>query len=134
ALLHAAGAILSDIRRLAESGEAPAVAACWPALREIPDLGMLYAADGRPVLAGWGAVASAAPGPRLVLASADDGRPWRARPRPPWAVYAAAGAAIAILGLAAGLLLPALALPRATGAVCHADPADLAALNEQAQQ
>src|SRR6185312_3014079 len=56
ALMRAVRVILSDIRRLAESDAAPSVAQCWPALREIPDLGMLFAADGRPVLAAWGAV------------------------------------------------------------------------------
>ena len=52
ALDAALGAILSDIRRLAESGVAPVVRQAWPVLREIPDMGHVFAVDGRPVLAG----------------------------------------------------------------------------------
>src|SRR5689334_9046834 len=86
ALMRAVRVILSDIRRLAESGAAPSVARCWPALREIPDLGLLFAADGRPMLAGWGAVPQSVTTPRGLLIEADDRRPWRPKPRIPWAV------------------------------------------------
>ncbi|HEY0181285.1 MAG TPA: hypothetical protein VGC09_00620 [Rhodopila sp.] len=134
ALMRAVGVILSDIRRLAESGVAPAVARCWPALREIPDLGMMYAADGRPVLVAWGAVPAIARMARGVLADADDRRPFRASPRSPWGVYALALASLAVLALAAELLLPLLGWPRTAVAACVADPADLAALNAQARE
>ncbi len=103
ALDAAAGAILSDIRRLAESGKAPAVWEAWPALMQIPDMGHLFAVDGRPVLAAWGHAGSGASG---RLARLDDGVPWRATPRPPWRRYAAASGVLAGLALAAGLLLP----------------------------
>ena len=77
ALGLATGAILSDIRRLAESGAAPAVREAWPALREIPDMGHLFAVDGRPVLAAWGHAGEGGASGRL--ARLDDGVPWRAR-------------------------------------------------------
>ncbi len=103
ALDAAAGAILSDIRRLAESGAAPTVREAWPALIEIPDMGHLFAVDGRPVLAAWGHAGAGASG---RLARLDDGVPWRAAPRVPWGRYGAALGALAGLALAAGLLLP----------------------------
>ncbi len=103
ALDAAAGAILSDIRRLAESGAAPAVREAWPALREIPDMGHLFAVDGRPVLAAWGHSGDGAVG---RLARFDDGVPWRAAPRLAWGRYGAALGVLAALALAAGLLLP----------------------------
>ena len=133
ALLRAVQVILSDIRRLAESGSAPAVAACWPALREIPDLGMLFAADGRPVLAGWACVPAAAAAPRGLLASMDDGHAWRARPRTPWRIWGFAGVTLAVLALALGLVATWFALPRTTVAACMVAPAELAALDGQAQ-
>ncbi len=103
ALNTAVGAILSDIRRLAESGVAPAVREAWPALREIPDLGHLFAVDGRPVLAAWGHAGTGAPG---RFARLDDGVPWRPKPRPPWARYGKALCAITVLALLAEILLP----------------------------
>ncbi len=102
ALDRAAGAILSDIRRLAESGAAPAVRKAWPALREIPDMGHLFAVDGRPVLAAWGHAGEGGASGRL--ARLDDGVPWRAAPRRPWGRYGAALGVLAALALAAGLL------------------------------
>jgi hypothetical protein len=133
ALLRALAAILSDIRRLAESGAAPAVSACWPILREIPDMGLLHAVDGRPVLAGWGHVAAGATGPRRLLAAYDDGNSERQAERVPWPTFAIAGGALAVLALAAGLLLPVLAFPRASIGACTLAPEDRAALDGQAQ-
>ncbi len=103
ALDAAVGAILSDIRRLAESGAAPTVREAWPALIEIPDMSHLFAVDGRPVLAAWGHAGAGASG---RLARLDDGVPWRAAPRVPWRRYGAALGVLAGLALAAGLLLP----------------------------
>ncbi len=103
ALDAALGAILSDIRRLAESGAAPAVRTAWPSLREIPDMGHVFAVDGRPVLAAWGHAGGGAAG---RLARLDDGVPWRATPLPPWRRYGAALGVLGALALAAGLLLP----------------------------
>ncbi len=103
ALDAAVGAILSDIRRLAESGAAPIVREAWPALIEVPDIGHLFAVDGRPVLAAWGHAGSGASGRLLRL---DDGVPWRAAPLRPWRRYGAALGVLAGLALAVGLLLP----------------------------
>jgi hypothetical protein len=132
-LTAAAGSILSDIRRLAESGTAPAVAAAWPALRTIPDLTHLFAVDGRPVLAGWG---SGAPvGGDGPLVGFDDGVPWRRPPSTPWPVYAASLLGLAALGLFAGLLLaPLLGLFLPAPNACQAAPGQLALLLEQSRQ
>lgn len=104
ALDAALGAILSDIRRLAESGAAPAVRDAWPALREVPDPGCVFAVDGRPVLAAWGHAGSGAPG---RLARHDDGVPWRPAPRPRWGLYGATLGVLALLALVSGFALPA---------------------------
>ena len=132
-LRAAVAAILSDIRRLAQSGAAPAVAAAWPAIRTIPDLTHLFAVDGRPVLAGWGFSARA--GGAGPLAALDDGIAWRARPRVAWPVYAATLAALAAFALFAGLLLASLAgLIMPSSAVCRAAPGQLALLAEQSRE
>jgi len=128
-LTAAATAILSDIRRLAESGAAPAVAAAWPALRGIPDLTHLFAVDGRPVLAAWG---FAAPdGQAGPLAAWDDGVPWTHRPAVSWPVYDGTLVALAVFALVAGLLLAPLGgaimpMPQA----CAAAPGTLLLLRD----
>jgi hypothetical protein len=132
ALMAAGGAILSDVRRLAESGIAPAVAAAWPALREIPDPNCIFAVDGRPVLTAWGHAPT--DGAASLFAVYDDGVTWRAPPRVPWNAYAAALACVAVLALAAGLLLPdtmswAVPAPMA----CRVAPDQLDALVRQSQ-
>jgi hypothetical protein len=132
-LTHAIAAILSDIRRLAESGAAQAVAAAWPALRTVPDMAHVFAVDGGPVLAGWGFAAPA--GGLGPLAALDDGVPWRAAPRPAWAVYAGTLAALAALAFFVGLVLAPLGgwiMPSPTA--CHAAPGDLALMLEQARE
>ena len=132
-LTHAIAVILSDIRRLAESGAAPAVAAAWPALRTVPDMAHVFAVDGGPVLAGWGFAAPA--GGLGPLAALDDGVPWRAAPRPAWAVYAGTLAALAALAFFVGLVLAPLGgwiMPSPTA--CHAAPGDLALMLEQARE
>ena len=130
ALTTAIGTILSDIRRLGESGRAPAVAAGWPALREVPDWKYVFAVDGRPVMAGWGY--GSADGSAGLLARFDDNVRWRPPPRVPWPVYATALGLVALLALAAGLLLPVfggllLAQPQA----CVAAPGQLDLLAAQ---
>lgn len=132
ALDDAAGAILSDIRRLAESGVAPAVREAWPAMRELPDLGHLFAVDGRPVMAAWGHASTGAPG---RLARLDDGVRWRAVPRPPWRLYGGALAALGLLALASGLLLPhasRLLIPAPTA--CAIVPGQLDAMAGQMRE
>jgi hypothetical protein len=132
-LTAAVAAILSDIRRLAESGAAPAVATAWPAIGTIPDLTHLFAVDGRPVLAGWGFSARA--GGAGPLAAMDDRVAWRAQPRVAWPVYAATLAALAAFALFAGLLLAPLAgqlVP--SSAACRVAPGQLALLAEQSRE
>lgn len=132
----ALGAVLSDIRRLADSGTAPVLRAAWPALREIPDMGHVFAVDGRPVLAGWGHLHAADPvGASARLARLDDGVPFRARPRAPWGLYAATALVLLLLGAGAGLLLPGLAarlLP--APAACTTVPGQLEAMRRQATE
>jgi hypothetical protein len=126
-----AGAILSDIRRLAESGTAPPVAAAWPALRNIPGLDHLFAVDGRPVLAGWGfAPAAGGAGP---MAGLDDGRTGPRLLRLPARVYAAT--VLALLGLVlVGAALAWVFVPRTAPAlVCRVAPGQLELL-QQAQR
>jgi hypothetical protein len=104
-----AGRLLSDLRREAEREQAEGggpLAGLWPLPAEIPSFAALHAVDGRPVLAPWGFVGSAAPGPLGLLARFDDGRAWGAPPRRPWGVYAATAAALAAVALLAGLLVP----------------------------
>jgi hypothetical protein len=103
------GRLLSDLRREAERQRAEgggALAALWPLPAEIPSFSALHAVDGRPVLAPWGFVGAAAPGPLGLLARFDDGRPWGPPPRRPWGVWAATLAALAAVALLAGLLVP----------------------------
>lgn len=130
ALRRALLVILSDIRRVAESGTAPTVAACWPALREIPDLNLLFAADGRPVLAGWGRIPAAAAAPPGLLAALDDGHAWRPRPRWPWGSWGAVGGTLAI---ALALLATWFVLLRTSVPACVVAPEELAALDAQAR-
>ncbi len=128
ALLAATGSIVSDIRRLVESGRAPALAAAWPAMRDVPGPHALFAVDGRPVLAPWGRR-----GPADLLAPHDDGRPWSAPAPVRWLPYAAALAAVALLALAAGLLLPAVApWSQPPAAMCRIDDGQLDLLRRQA--
>ena len=131
ALDHALGAILSDIRRLAESGVAPAVREAWPALREVPDLGHVFAVDGRPVLAAWGHASTGSPG---RLGRFDDGIAWRAAPKPRWGLYGGLLGGLAAVALAAGLLLP-LAHRWLVDAppACTIVPAQLEAMRGQAE-
>jgi hypothetical protein len=132
-LTAAAGAILSDIRRLAESGTAPGVTAAWPALRTVPDLAHLFAVDGRPMLAGWGFAALA--GGAGPMAGFDDSIAWRAPPRLAWPVYGGMLAALAGLALFAGLVLvPLGALMQPSPAICRMDPVQLALLREQSRE
>ncbi len=129
ALTAALSAILSDVRRLAESGLAPAVRAAWPALGEVPDWNNVLAVDGRPVLTAWGHLgADGRPGP---LAALDDGRLWIAPPGTPWRVFGWTLAALAAFALLAGIVL-ALLWPRLFGAsACVLAPGQADLLAEQ---
>lgn len=126
ALERAVGAILSDIRRLAESGTAPHVRAAWPALAEVPDLGHVFAVDGRPALAAWGHA-----GMSGRLLSWDDGVPFQPKPKLPWLAYAA----LAGLAVLAGTLLPRAApWLIAAPAACVIPPGQLQALDAQLKE
>lgn len=138
ALTAEAGRILSDLRREAEREAAAgggSLAALWPALAEIPSFDLLFAVDGRPVLAGWGHVGAAAPGPLGLLARFDDGVRWAPPPRRPWGVWLATLAALALLALLAGLLAPLLAwrLLAPPQPACVAAEGDLAALERMVE-
>jgi hypothetical protein len=132
-LQAAAHTILSDIRRLAESVIVPALTEAWPAMRVVPDIGCLFAVDGRPVLAAWGFAPKAnGPGP---LAALDDGVPGHRRLTTPWPVYAATLATLGALALLVGLALPAAgSLLRPVEPVCHVGPGQLALLQETTRQ
>ena len=131
ALLAAAGSILSDIRRLGESGRSPLLASCWPGLRECPGLDCLFAVDGRPVLAAWGFMPVDAVGFPGLLAAYDDGRPWASvrRSREPWPVLGL----LALLGLLLGFGL-SYAEWRFPPGVCRVAPSALALLRSGGQQ
>jgi len=132
-LQAATGVILSDIRRLAESGIAPAVSAAWPALRSVPDLTHLFAVEGRPVLSGWGFAARDGDGG--PLAAWDDGVPWHSPPSPAWRVYGAALAAMGALALLAGLVVaPLWGLFWPADRVCRAAPGEIALVLETARE
>lgn len=130
ALTAVIGSLLSDIRRLAESGAAPAVAAAWPAMREIPGYTNIFAVDGRPVLTGWGHAGTDGRGG--VLSRTDDGIPLYTPPARPWRLYVAILGALALFALAAGLVLP-LAGPWfiANPMVCTMQPGQIDLLAEQ---
>jgi hypothetical protein len=119
---------LSEVRRLGESGAAPAVAACWPALRDVPDDSLVFALDGRPVLAGWGHTNERP----TLLGTLDDGVAWRTTPRLPRSVYAWAGLSLIVLALAAGLLVVAFGgFVAPPPQVCRAAPGELEAIARQ---
>jgi hypothetical protein len=127
------GRLLSDLRREAERERAEGggpLAALWPLPAEIPSFAALFAVDGRPVLAPWGFVGAAAPGPLGLLSRFDDGRPWSPPPRRPWGVWAATIAALAAVALLAGLLLPVIAwrLLAPPEPACILDPREVDAL------
>ncbi len=132
ALLAAIASIRSDVRRLAQSGLAPAVSSAWPLAWTIPDLSHLYAVAGRPVLTGW---SLPAPGgsPGAALDGLDDGVAFVPPPRTPWRIYGLTMALLAVMALTAGLALPFLGISFASPpAMCTANPAQLALLRAQA--
>jgi hypothetical protein len=124
----AIGSMLSDIRRLVESGLMPELAPLWPALREVPDQSHIFLVDGRPVLAAWahrGAAGS-------LAAGYDDGLAGLSPPAPRtrMAGYALPLLALALFALLAGVLIMGSGSLWAVSApaLCRVNPAQLAAL------
>ncbi len=129
------GRLAGELRRAAEAearrdparaGQLPALVA---AAVEVPSFELVYAHEGRPVLAGWGMAPAAAPGGLGLIRVLDDGRPAE-RPRaPPWAGVAAAALVLALLGataVAASPWIAALFAPEPPA--CRAAPGDMDAL------
>jgi hypothetical protein len=81
------------------------------------------------VLAAWGH--GGAEGSAGLLARLDDGVPWCPPARLPWSVYAASLAAVALLALAVGLLLPAFGGLLPGPPACMAAPGQLDLLAAQ---
>ncbi|MDR3519060.1 MAG: hypothetical protein P4M00_24950 [Azospirillaceae bacterium] len=134
ALTQAIGVILSDIRRLGDSGLGPTVAEAGPTLCDVPDWNHVYVVDGRPVLVAWGhgGTDGTNTSSAELPARLDDGVPYRAPLPTPWPVYRGAFVAVLLLALVIGLLLPVLAarwLPTATA--CVAVPEQMTTLKAQ---
>jgi hypothetical protein len=134
ALLTAAiGSILSDLRRLVESGRAPFLTLLWPALRQVPDQRHIFLVHGRPVLAAWGHRGPAG----SVSAGEDDGLPGETPeaplPRRPGS-YAWPLAVLALVALVAGGLIPWASGLWAAPAFCRIDPAQLGAFSSLQQE
>lgn len=129
------GRLAGELRRAAEAAARsdPASAGHLPALvaaaLEVPSFELVFAHEGRPVLAGWGMAPAAAPGGLGLIRVLDDGRPAeRARPLP-WAGLAAAALVLALLGGAAVAASPWLAAWFAPEPpVCRASSDDMDAL------
>lgn len=138
ALLRAEiGRLVSLLRRAAEEAaqREPARCGSWPALVanaiEIPSFELVYAHEGRPVLAGWGMAPATAPAGLGLIGVLDDGRAYQ-RPLtfPLWA------AALSLLALLAIGAMGAMATPRLIALldspepVCRVAPADQQAFLE----
>jgi hypothetical protein len=137
------GRVVSALRREAErqARRDPARSGALPALVagaiEVPSFELVFAHEGRPVLAGWGMAPAAAPAGLGLIARLDDGVPaaaaavaTAAAPAPvPWGPLAAAAALLALLGAAAAYGAPRIAVwlgPEP--AVCRVPPGEAAVL------
>ena len=129
------GRIISALRRAAAlaaandpqaSGHLPALVA---AAIEIPSFEQVFAHEGRPVLAGWGAAPANAPGGLGLLRDLDDGRPAEAPARTPIAALGAALLALFLLGALAAFAAPWIArwLAPEPG-MCRVEQGDLDAM------
>lgn len=129
-LLAAAGSIRSDLRRLVESGLAPALASAWPAVCLVPGLASIFAVDGRPVLADWSHPPAAGGD---LMAAYDDRVGFEPKPPLEWRPWATAAASVAVLALLAVILLPRLARwSIAEPAMCRVEPSQLGLMRQQA--
>lgn len=138
ALLRAEiGRLVSLLRRAAEEAarREPARCGSWPGLVanaiEIPSFELVYAHEGRPVLAGWGMAPASAPAGLGLIGVLDDGRVYQ-RPLafPLWAAVLSLLALMAIgaMGAMATPLLIAFFGPPEP--VCRVAPADQQAFLE----
>lgn len=106
------GRLVGVTRRAAETlaMRDPAGSAHLPALVaaaiEIPSFELVFAHEGRPVLAGWGLTPSAAPHGLGLVRVLDDGKPADPPKRTPWVLLAAVALALLLLAGAAWALTP----------------------------
>jgi hypothetical protein len=131
------GRLASLLRQAAERAAQRDPVRCgnWPALAagaiEIPTFELVYAREGRPVLAGWGLCPAAAPMGLGLIRALDDGR--GLEPRLVFPIWAAVLSLLALLaiGAMAALAAPVLiALFDPPEAVCRVAPADQQAFLE----
>jgi hypothetical protein len=131
------GRLVSLLRRAAESAAQRDPQRCgnWPDLVagaiEIPTFELVYAYEGRPVLAGWGLGPAAAPMGLGLIRVLDDGQP--AAPRFVFPIWAAALSILALLALGAMAAVSAstlVALFDPAEAVCRVSTADQRAFLE----
>lgn len=129
------GSILSDIRRLVESGHAPALVPLWPIIRDVPDPAHVFLVSGRPVLAAWGHHGDNGG----FCAGIDDGlagaaaAPVAASLAYRWPSYALALGLFALVSLLAGALVPWLSRMIGPPSACQAGAAQLAAVSDLQQ-
>lgn len=129
------GRIISELRRAAALAAAndPAASGHLPTLVaaaiEIPSFEQVFAHEGRPVLAGWGAAPGNAPGGLGLLRDLDDGKPAEAPARLPLAALGAAFLALVLLGALAAFASPWVArwLAPEPG-MCRVEQGDLEAM------
>jgi hypothetical protein len=129
------GRLISALRRAAEAAALrdPANAGHLPALvaaaTEVPSFELVFAHEGRPLLAGWGLAPAGAPGGLGLIRVLDDGIP---APRPrmlPWAALAATAAVLALLGGVAAVATPwAAGLVTPATPMCRVEPGNLDAM------
>ena len=131
ALRAEVGRLISLLRRAAERAAQrdPARCAGWPGLVagaiEIPSFELVFAREGRPVLAGWGLTPAAAPAGLGLLRVLDDGRAAeRLAVFPIWAIALSLLALMALGGMAAVAAPRLVALLDPPEAVCRIAPGD----------
>lgn len=135
------GRLISLTRRAAESAAArdPVGSGNLPALVaaaiEIPSFELVFAHEGRPVLAGWGLTPAAAPQGLGLVRVLDDGRPADPPSRTPWALLAVVALALALLAGGAWALTPWLVRWAGVEApVCKVDPDQLQIMRDMLKE
>jgi len=125
------GRLISLLRRAAEQAAQrdPARSAGWPGLVagaiEIPSFELVFAREGRPVLAAWGLTPATAPSGLGLLRALDDGRAAERHVAfPIWAAILSLLALMALGGMAAVATPLLVALFDPPEAVCRIAPGD----------